>query len=226
MVKRRKRVVRRKKDPPVIPGPVIITLERFRQIEAVLASGSFEQIVAWSESIPPPKNCRVFAREAIYVICNSGMSVTVANPIYWRCVRALNRGKSAGSVFGHTGKVKAIDWIWSHRRQKFTEWRRLADDEERVRFCGELPWIGRVTKYHLAKNLGVDVVKPDVHLERLAYAEGLTALQLCQRLASETGYRVATIDTILWYACAHGVLDSWLILSEGWDTGFVGRVRR
>jgi hypothetical protein len=38
--------------------------------------------------------------------------------------------------------------------------------------------------------------------------EGCTAQALCERLAAETGYRVATVDTVLWRACANGVLDS------------------
>ena len=64
------------------------------------------------------------------------------------------------------------------------------------------------TKYHLAKNCGADVAKPDVHLQRLAEAHGTTVHDLCADLASRTGYRIATIDLVLWRACANGVLDA------------------
>lgn len=50
--------------------------------------------------------------------------------------------------------------------------------------------------------------KPDVHLQRLADLEGVCAQALCERLAKETGYRVATVETLIWRACANGILIS------------------
>ena len=60
---------------------------------------------------------------------------------------------------------------------------------------------------HLAKNCGLNLAKPDRHLEKLAARAGVTTQALCDRLAAETGYRAATIDTILWRACATGALN-------------------
>ena len=81
------------------------------------------------------------------------------------------------------------------------------------------------TKYHLAKDLGVDVAKPDVHLARLATRDRTTVARICARLARQTGYRMATIDTILWRACATGILDSKRYELEGWRAAFRGRPR-
>lgn len=198
----------------------MLTLERFRLLEAALRANGYGDMIEWSESLSPPKNAREFAREAIYVICNSGMRVTVANDIYWKCVYALNRGDSAATVFGHPGKVWAIDHIWANRRKLFTHYRKA---ENKLAFCQSLPWIGPVTKHHLAKNLGVNTVKGDVHLQRLARREGITPLQLCERLATQSGYREATVDTILWRACADGFLDSILYRIDGWDAAFQER---
>src|SRR6202011_3360269 len=51
-----------------------------------------------------------------------------------------------------------------------------------------LPYIGGITVYHLAKNLGADVVKPDRHLVRLAASQGFCDVQtLCSSIAKETG---------------------------------------
>jgi hypothetical protein len=77
-----------------------------------------------------------------------------------------------------------------------------------VAFCGTLPWVGPITKYHLAKNFGGNFAKPDVHLQRLADAEGTTPQELCERLGEATGYRASTIDLILWRACADGIINS------------------
>ena len=118
---------------------------------------------------------------------------------------ALRAGRSARTVYAHPGKSAAIDEIWRRRQRLFREFRAAQDV---LAFCAGLPWLGPVTKFHLAKNLGVDVAKPNVHLNRLSKPEGVTAQELCERLASETGYRAATIDLILWRACANGIIHS------------------
>ena len=79
---------------------------------------------------------------------------------------------------------------------------------DKLAFLESLPWIGGITKYHAAKNFGLQYAKPDVHLARLAEREGCTAQQLCERLAGELGLRVASVDTVLWRACATGVINS------------------
>ena len=165
--------------------------------------------VAWSEAILAPESPEDFAQEAIYVICNSGMKHTIARRIYEKVAGALANGDPAGSVFGHAGKATAIDFIWRHRAYLFSRFRELTTDDARLDWLGAtLPWIGDITKFHLAKNFGVDCVKPDVHLVRLADAWATTPDELCSTLAAAAGYRKATIDLILWRACATGVLDS------------------
>lgn len=163
--------------------------------------------VAWSETVGEPNDAEDFALEAIYVICNSGMRFTVARGIYDRIVPVLKAGRSSREVFGHAGKCGAIDDIWARRELLYDEFLCVPDDC-RVEWLGGLPWIGEITKFHLAKNFGVDCVKPDVHLARLATALGTDPDTLCADLAKATGFRKATIDLILWRACATGVMDS------------------
>lgn len=195
----------------------MITVKRFRRIERAVRDAGYGPIIEWTEGIVEPVDADAFAREAIYVICNSGMKVTVAEPIYQRCMQALSEGQSATTVFGHPGKGPAIDEIWAKRYALFEEYCFVSD---KVEFCADIPWIGPVTKYHLAKNFGADVAKPDVHMERLAQAERTTPAKLCKRLAKQTGYRAATVDTILWRACADGILNSRRYEVEGWRGSF------
>jgi hypothetical protein len=163
--------------------------------------------VTWSEGCEPPTNADDFAREAVFVICNSGMNHRIAGPIFDRVMVALEEGRSARTEFGHPGKTAAIDDIWKRRGYIFDRWMtEPATVEQQLEFCVGLPWIGPITKFHLAKNFGVQVAKPDVHLQRLANAHGCTAQALCERLARETGLKVATVDVILWRACATGLL--------------------
>lgn len=67
-----------------------------------------------------------------------------------------------------------------------------------------LPFIGGVTCYHLARNIGIiDCVKPDVHLARLARYFSLVDPELmCSYLAGLSGERLGVVDFILWSYCA------------------------
>lgn len=185
---------------PVLDGRYLATLVE-RLDELGWARGDIE----WSENIAEPDNAEDFASEAIWVICNSGMKHTVARLIQERVNAALAEGRPVFEVFRHPGKAAAMQEIWINREDWFRRYREAGD---KLAFCASMPWIGGITKYHLAKNYGADVAKPDVHLARLAAVAGETVQGLCERLAGVSGYRVATVDLILWRACATGVVDS------------------
>lgn len=161
--------------------------------------------IAWSQALMPPTDADEFAAEIIFVVCNSGMKNTMARKIFDAVMLKLAAGESALSAFGHIGKADSINRIWHDRQKLLAGYLEAAD---KLAFLESLPWIGPITKYHAAKNFGFDVAKPDVHLQRLADREGCTVQQLCERLAAEVGLRIATVDTVLWRACANGVLDS------------------
>ncbi|TCU34078.1 hypothetical protein [Rhizobium azibense] len=182
----------------------MISVDQFRFIQSALGQQGMDDI-AWSENIKPPESAEDFAFEAIFVICNSGMKNTIARRIYDRVAEQISIGKPVREVFGHPGKAAAIETIWLNRADLFARYFTAAD---KVEFCASLPWIGGITKFHLAKNFGADVAKPDVHLQRLAEREGVTAQLLCERLAEATGYRAATVDVLLWRACANGIINS------------------
>ena len=168
--------------------------------QAGLAQGD----IRWSENLQPPATAEAFAREAIFVICNSGMNNKVAQGIFDRVMAALYSGQAVAGVFGHRIKVEAIERIWRGRQGLFSGYYQ-ADDK--LAYCRSLPCIGPVTCYHLAKNFGLDVAKPDRHLARLAQVTGESAQALCERLAKAVSLRVATVDLLLWRACAEGIVD-------------------
>jgi hypothetical protein len=63
----------------------------------------------------------------------------------------------------------------------------------------EVPFIGSITALHLAKNLGLDVAKPDRHLVRLSQQFGyVCTAELCDDIAQATGEQVKVIDLALW----------------------------
>src|ERR1700683_3136557 len=66
----------------------------------------------------------------------------------------------------------------------------------------ELPLIGPVTSYHLAKNLGIDVVKRDRHLVRLSSYLGFDSPEeMCGAFGHQVGEPVSLVDIVLWRYC-------------------------
>src|SRR3546814_20040090 len=87
---------------------------------------------------------------------------------------------------GHKGKSSAMYHIWANRTQRFSDYLAAPD---KIQYCRSIPWSGDITCYHLAKNFGAQVAKPDVHLVRVADRHATNAQDLCERIsaASEIG---------------------------------------
>lgn len=181
----------------------MITSAQYDAIKKRVADGGYGDEIAWAQTVTAPQTPEQFAREYVWVVLNSGMKNAVARGIAKRLLPALETGRSAREVFGHPGKAAAIDSVWGRRRELWAEF--MASDDQ-LSFCRSLPWIGDITCWHLAKNLGHDCAKPDRWLQRLAVASGETVEMLCARLSRETGDRVATVDLVLWRACSIGVI--------------------
>lgn len=158
------------------------------------------------ETKSPPTDATDFALRVSYVILNSGMKWTVAKDIWTRMKPSLIETGQVGDTFGHPGKKKSINLVMSNRSEYFGRFRAAWANgpDEVVEFCETLPHIGGITKFHLAKNLGVDVAKPDVWLERVAIGSGETVQDLCNRLSKQSGDSVSTVDYVIWKACQQG----------------------
>ena len=174
-----------------------MTPEQYFDLKERVIEAGYEYDVTWAETVGECKNANDFACEYVYVVCNSGMKAQIARVIFDRVWKALNEGWSSSAVFGHKGKTKAIDWVFDNRDTLFAAY--LAANDK-LDFLRELPWIGDTTKYHLAKNFGVDCCKPDRHLVRIAKLSGETPAELCERLATETGNRIGVVDLVIWRA--------------------------
>ncbi len=180
-----------------------LTAASYREVRARLATLGYSGDWEWSQNVGPPADEVALVQEYAWVVLNSGMRHTVARAIMDRVWPLLSSEMAIGAAFGHRGKVAALLDTWSRRHQRLAEFQAAPDP---VAWCETLPWIGPITKWHLAKNLGVDCAKPDRWLVRLAAIEDETVDELCRRIAENTGDRVATVDVVLWRACACGLL--------------------
>lgn len=167
----------------------------------LLAEPQYAEEYRWSETVKAPTDPDAFFAEYGWVVCNSGMRNQVAVLIWERVTEAIRAGRTISSGFGHLGKATALQQVYDERGEWFARWQR-ADDP--VAFLETMPWIGPITKWHLAKNFGIECAKPDRHLVRIAGEEGVDAL--CARLAAVSGDRIATVDLVLWRSANLGRL--------------------
>lgn len=74
-----------------------------------------------------------------------------------------------------------------------------------VNFLESFPYIGPAAACHLAKNIGLNIAKPDRHLIRVSKACGFkTPNDLCSVLTTVVGDDISTIDLVIWrYATLH-----------------------
>lgn len=160
-----------------------------------------------------------FFRQYVYVVLNSGMQNQIAEEIYnrfWKRftgIDNINAGHlyhididwcnidAAANEIGHPGKRKAVRECFYRYRQWFGKLCTLKSLYEKLDFLETLPWIGPITKYHLARNLGLDVAKPDRHLQRIAEYYNFDDVQrMCEHISALTNDRVGVVDLVLWRA--------------------------
>jgi hypothetical protein len=133
-----------------------------------------------------------FLHQYIFVVLNTGMKNQVAEKIMARFLAS----KYNLSLIRHEGKKKAIQEALASYDDWFIS---LKVANDKLAFLETLPFIGPITKYHLARNLGFDVAKPDRHLTRLATQFGFISVSdMCQAIHNETNDRIGLIDVILW----------------------------
>lgn len=195
-----------------------MTPARYREIRAAVVAAGFGHDIEWSEGLSFPETAEEFAGEAIWVVLCSGFSARAARGIMdrlWPMLGFDRRGvlscsdKQLRAVVKHPLKAAAIERIWRDRKELFADLQtHRGSVDDTLAFLETLPHIGPVTRFHLAKNIGIDCAKPDIHLTRIAQACGETVDALCRRLAEATGDRIATVDYVLWRAAEQRIVDS------------------
>lgn len=156
---------------------------------------------------------RWFLKEIAWVILSSGMRESVIRNKFHYISKAfydwtsseriiINRDEcyiNALSYFNNKQKINAIITVTEYLYNYGFETVKSTIGREGVKFLMEFPFIGPATSYHLAKNIGIDVAKPDRHLKRIADKFGFSEVNaLCSEIAKVTGEKVSVIDLVLW----------------------------
>lgn len=171
-----------------------------------------------------------FAYECFYVVCVAGFKQDYAKAMCDKIIKLTKENKNftiedLSKIYGNKLKVKAIKNIWDNRETYKNKFYELKNTEDKVEFLGSLPYIGNITKYHLARNLGLNFVKYDIWIQRLGVAlygtedfvnkVNNTKLipeikYFCdimfKKLEEEIGEKVGFIDVVLWRSCQKGLI--------------------
>lgn len=167
-------------------------LELYEKAYSVcVAEGFIKEIEYVRDILPFNKITREqFISEYIWVVLNTGMKEQVARKIYDKFMSGYNFDE-----IRHPQKKKAILKVCADMDKYFVGIIGLEELEK-------LPFIGPVTKYHLARNLGMDVAKPDRHLVRLAEHHGYNDVQkFCADIGNIVSERIGVVDVVLWRYC-------------------------
>ncbi|MCB0713829.1 MAG: hypothetical protein KDD67_15990 [Ignavibacteriae bacterium] len=161
----------------------------------------------------------VFLREAAWVILSSGMREAVVRKkfplisqafFHWEDIEAIVEHQefccsTALQYFNNPAKINAIVSIALHIRDHSFHCVLEALVDKGIEYLQDFPFIGPVTSYHLAKNIGFPLAKPDRHLCRIANELGYDCVQtLCSDISDLTEEPIPVIDLILWrFATLH-----------------------
>ncbi len=185
----------------------------YLSVREYIIQAGFAQEIDWQDSRSLTQLTEnQFLAESAWVILSAGMREIVVRERYqgvseafvdWISSDVISAQRSACEeealkVFNHLPKIQAIGSLC----QKVSEcgFQQILHriEAEGVAFLQTFHFIGPVTSFHLAKNIGLDVVKPDRHLTRMAAAADLSPEELCKDIAAMTGDKLSTIDLVLW----------------------------
>jgi len=161
-----------------------------------------------------------FLRELAWVILSAGIAEIVVRKKFpeiskcfcnWKSARQISENaeeciEKALSHFRHQGKIRAIATaaVMLASSEPFEKLReRILSDP--IRLLQTFPYIGPVTAFHIAKNIGIKVAKPDRHLFRLAQSNGFESVEeFCRTIAHFLGEDIRRVDSVLWrFATLH-----------------------
>jgi len=179
---------------------------------AVLNSAYAVELVCTRTSIIGLSEAQ-FLREFAWVVLSAGMAERVVRSRFdgvsesflnWRSAVEITEAAqtcvaSALVHFAHERKIRAIAEGAKLVNEKTFPVLWAEIDRDPLMQLRQFPYIGPITAFHLAKNLGINTAKPDRHMNRLCSAAGFTHVEdFCGSISRFVGDDVRTVDTVLW----------------------------
>lgn len=154
-------------------------------------------------------------REVMWVVHATGFSSHAVTKFMPRLQAAWGPVLSIPAVFeeswtkvqpvcNNPQKAKALHTISqqiqaAHKAGEWQEWKQT--NCTTLEALAGLPYIGKVTACHLARNIGnLEVIKPDLHLVRMAkHFEEESAESMVRKMSEQVGIKPGIADLSLWY---------------------------
>ena len=186
---------------------------------------SFDEI---KSNLANPKkfNPIEFADMCAYVSLAGGFSQKTAKTIHAKITDVLHKNgadyDTLISLFHNKNKISAICKIWNDKDALCREYYGIDDLDKKINYLSKLPHVGKITANHLARNLGENVVKYDIWIQRLGATFVNKKLdidngklnpkiksacdEMFEHLHQETNLPIGYIDVVLWKALQTGLI--------------------
>ena len=189
-------------------------VDRYVDAKEVIINEGFESELDWQRELDFTNSRESdFLREAAWVILSSGMRESTIRMKFPEITSAFLGFNNATDIianvnkcradamesFGHIGKIDAIISMAFRIVIDGFETIKNLTSHYGVKYLQSFDFIGPTTSYHLAKNLGLNVSKPDRHLCRVAKVSGFDSVaELCEKISKITGDSVPVVDLVIW----------------------------
>lgn len=188
---------------------------------------SFDEI---RENLSNPKKLSMdeFAFTVFYVILAGGFSQKTAKKIHQIIMQKMPENPSIDDllkIFNNKNKINAIYKVWQSRQKFCNDFYNCKSLNEKLNYLQKLPHIGKITANHLARNLGENVVKYDIWIQRLGVLYGGNPIlgqkidngnlnveikkycdDMFEHLEKETNLPRGYIDVVLWKSAQNGLI--------------------
>lgn len=191
-----------------------VLISKYNYIKSIVSYCGYRDEIHWQANLTYDDLTESsFLRETAWVILSSGMKEAIIRNLFPKISESFNNWESANiilakqdecysnaiTVFNHKQKINAI--IEAAKKIVTIGFDKIKSMVSRnpIECLQQFSYIGPVTAYHLAKNVGLNIAKPDRHLVRIAKQEGYSDVQtFCQDISKYTGDCIPVVDIVFW----------------------------
>lgn len=189
-------------------------ISKYLFAKTIVIDEGYSAEIGWQSNIKfDDLNESIFLRELAWVVLSSGMRERVVRNLFSKISDCFFNWESAKLIVDNEDKCFREAIRYFNNKPKISA---IIDSARRINCIGfykikkiisknpigtlrEFSYIGPVTVYHLAKNIGLPLAKPDRHLTRIANKEGYSDVQMfCNEISKLSGDSIPVVDIVLW----------------------------
>ena len=182
--------------------------------KTIVQDEGFQDEISWQSALCfEDLDESTFLREIAWVILTCGMKEAIIRNRFEDISQCFFQWSSAQKIISNREKCQTAALKIFNNEQKIVAILNAADRvnsigfktiKRKIRsnpitFLQSFDYIGPVTVFHLAKNIGLPVAKPDRHLVRIAQQENFCDVQsFCGEISRLSGDSVPVVDIVFW----------------------------